>query len=429
MPPRSRRALLEAASALAVGLAGCGTETPDTGTQPPTTSSTQLTTSPLTEAPVETPAPSSLRCGAGPRPDADWPLARRSASHDSFDSDGRTIDDRPVASWSIEPDVPPDVEEREAAFSQPVVAGDLLYVSSRVQYGPELVGGGHTVQARDRSTGELQWSKRLPRRPPSPAVRGEDVFFPSAGTLYALDRRDGSTRWTRSLDVYGRVVPTSERIYAWGEHVVALAPDGTTTWTRPFDDSTVQEPPAVGSERVFVGLDGGRVVALDPATGETEWTARTSRSDEDTRPPSPNVYTVVATDCGVFVVADGDVAAFDTAGERVWQVEGNVVGLTTDGRTLYSRDRDPDPHRTVLRARDAATGELRWERPYEVTSGAHGVLTDDVLYVPTEDELLALAPDDGRKLWGRASSVGSLALAGGTLYGTHGHEGPLVALQ
>ena len=295
--------------------------------------------------------------------------------------------------------------------------------------GPERADpGGHTVQARDRATGELRWSARLPARPPAPAVRGGDVLVPAGGTLYAFDRTDGTERWTRSLDSAGRVVPTVDRIYAWGERLVARAPDGTTAWRRTFDHP-VAEPPAVGPSGVYAALVGGSVVALDPASGETRWTATTPRGDGDSGALSPNVSTVVATTCHVFVVTDGDIYAFDTAGEFAWHATGYVSRLATDGAVIYARDRKPDPFRTVLRARDAATGKLRWERPDEVASGAHGVLADGSLYVPTADELLAVAPADGRKLWGQGPSVRSLALVDGTLYGTRRDDGSLVALD
>lgn len=433
MPSCSRRGVLAAVGALVGGLAGCQNTGDGTPTDSTTATSTRTTTAETTTATgtttetTETTTGRQLQCLPESRPDG-WPLATRAASHDSYVADAPTIEAAPSASWSADATVPSDVEAFDATFGQPVVAGDRVYAVTRVQVGPERADpGGHTLQARDRSTGELRWSVRLPQRPSAPAVRGEGVLVRSGGEVYAFDRRDGDERWTRTLDVAGRVVPTADRIYAWGGTLSALAPDGTAVWDRSFDEHVVV-PPAVGPAGVYVGLLGGTVVALDPATGRTLWTAETPRGDDESGSLSPLVSTVVATDCHVFVVTDGDVFAFDPAGEFRWHAEGYAFDLATDGTTLYARDRKPDPFRTVLRARDAGTGELRWEKRYEVASMAHGVLTDSALYVPTNGGLLALAPDDGRTLWDRSRSVRSLALADGTLFGTRAEDGALVAV-
>lgn len=431
----TRRTLLEQLGSIAVALpiAGCSESHPNP-TNKPVNSPTAQTESPparsstLTEPPSETATPHALQCGPGPLPDAGWPQAQRGQSNASYVADGSTRDGPPSEAWSADATIPPDMDQHDASFSQPVVAGDMIYAVSRVQFGTNVEDpGGHTLQARDRSTGELAWSYRLPERPPPPAISGEVVLLPSGGTVYALNRHDGTERWSRSLDAHGRVVPGGDRLYVWGEKLSALAPDGTTIWERSVGEG-VSEPPAVGPDGVYVGLSAGNVAALDSDTGETRWTAETPRGTNESAAFSPNVYTILATDCSVVVVTDGDIVAFDQSGEFGWHVEGYYFRLATDGTTLYGRDRTGDHLQTVLRARDAATGELRWERRDEVVSAAHGVLTERTLYVPVDDELIALNPREGRKRWGATPATKRLAFADGTIFGTR-DDGSLVALR
>lgn len=184
----------------------------------------------------------------------------------------------------------------------------------------------------------------------------------------------------------------------------------------------------VGDGRVYVGLSGGAVAALDPASGETDWTAETPRPDASADGLPPTLYSVSVTDCSVFVVADGDIDAFDLAGEHRWHVDGYYYNLATDGTTLYGRDRTGDPLRTVLRARDAGTGELVWERRADVRSLAHGVLSTDALYLPLHDALAAFDRTDGGQRWHTTPAVDRLAVADGTIYGRD-EAGSLVALE
>lgn len=417
MPSRSRRALLKTVGIVATGLAGCQTNRDDHPTKPSTHTETTTRRSANRSSPITG------------RSDTDWPLAQHGATHTSYIREGATLHAEPSERWSVPSSVPPDIDALGATFSQPVVIDKHLYLVNRVEVGTERPDpGGHTLQARDSTTGELQWTFSLPRRPPSPAVSGRNALIPSGDTLYALDRFDGSIRWTRNLDGYGRVVPAADRIYVWGEKLHALSPEGETVWKRSFDESFAV-PPAIDTGNVYAALVGGGVVALDTGTGETSWTEETPRGGAETEALSPNVSTVVATEGEVFIVTDGDIHAFDKEGEVRWHREGHVWKLTTDGTALYHRDRTPDPYRTVLRARDVQTGEITWEKPLEVNSLAHGVLTDEALYMPTGDALIAVSPDNGRKLWSSTTAIDSLALAEGMLFGNGPDDVSLISMS
>lgn len=433
--PPTRRTLLErlGTAAVAVSIAGCseGRQTPtDTPEGPPSArSETPIDESRTpTKDPTDTATPQGSGCGPGPLPATDWPLAQRGPTKGSYIADSSTFDDTPAELWSVKATVPSDVDKRDANFGQPVIAGDTIYAVSHVQFGPnEADTGGHELQARHRTRGELAWSYRLPKQPPSPAIWDDLVLIPSGGTVYALDRREGSERWSRSFDANTCVVPFDDRLFVGGEKLSALAPDGSTLWERSIGDGVTQ-PPTVGPDGVYAGLSGGTVVALDSDTGDEKWTVDTPRGEDRSGPPSPNIYSIVATECTVLVVTDGDIDAFDLSGGFRWHVEGLNFNVATDGSVLYGRDRKGEPYHTVLRARDAGTGELVWERREEVVSGAHGVLTDEALYVPTYDHLKAIDPATGRERWHSGSAIEQIAFGGRMLVGT-GDDGSLVALQ
>lgn len=426
MPSRARRALLRSLGALSVGLAGCQSSSETTPSD--TSTPTETSAPPPTE--TESPTPPPLQCGPGTRPDDAWPLARRGGAHDGYVADGTDFEDSPSTAWSVEPTAPPDVDTVGPGFGQPVVAGDWLYVVNKIHFGPEKDDpGGHTLQGRDATTGELQWSSELPTLPGAPAVRGEDVLAPSKNTLYAFDRRTGDERWTREFDAaISTVVATRERSYVsvWKDGLYALAPDGTTVWSRGLD-RTGDVPPAVGHGRVYLGRYDGTVHAMDPADGSDAWTVEMPGS-EDRR----SIQAVVLTACAAFVVTRGGVHALDVDGQSVWQADGWFRPLATDGETLYGRARDSDTDGTFLRALDAATGTVSWEQSLDVAVDGHGVLTDGTLYVRTDADLLAVDPENGRKRWARTPPVRALALADGTLYGVDPggpDPGPLVAMR
>jgi len=85
-----------------------------------------------------------------------------------------------------------------------VIADGVIYVATRGEVSPGIVGDGHAV-ALDASTGAVVW--RFPIRDPQTPVNGGSVgpafvvdsLVLLAGvnsTVYALDRTTGEARWT-----------------------------------------------------------------------------------------------------------------------------------------------------------------------------------------------------------------------------------------
>lgn len=456
MPPRSRRALLHSLGAATVGLAGCQQLSDRTfpTTDAPTDTSTETSTPTVTDTPTDaattTRPPAPLRCGPGPTPDAAWPLPERGATSDSYAPDGPVFETEPAVDWRVEPSVPDDVDARDedARFERPLVAGDRVYVLRVVTYGTmEDDPGGHALQARDATTGDLQWSYRLATTPDPPAVRGTDVLVASDGTLHAVDREaetdagtdhePGTLRWKHEFPAgIDAVVPTREQVFVEGvgtsdraREVVALGTDGTVEWRTSFDESV--RAMAVDAGHVYASTLDGAVTALDRVTGAPAWTARTDR--DGAADHLAVARSLVVTDCAVVAVTENAVFAFDHDGDHHWTAGGDFPTFATDGETLYGASQgghDVDWVRS-LRAVDAGTGEARWVHEAEVDAYEPAVLVDGAVYQPFADALVAVDAADGTVLW-RRTTLGDLAPGSDALYGVStgwDEGGALVALR
>ncbi|MBB1633860.1 outer membrane protein assembly factor BamB [Cupriavidus sp. UME77] len=108
--------------------------------------------------------------------------------------------------------------------------------------------------------------------------------------------------------------------------------------------------PSVSGGTVYASSNGGKVLALDGATGRTLWEAKTD-IDLTTGPGSDGTVTAVAGEKGA-------VFAFDASGKQIWkkQVNGEVLSAPLVGNGLVVvRTTD-----TRVLGLDAQTGERRW---------------------------------------------------------------------
>lgn len=149
--------------------------------------------------------------------------------------------------------------------------------------GEDCFTAGDRVVALDAVTGERRWtSEELVAAPAGLAVTGDAVALScgdgGVGALYGFERADGATRWRYDPvgESYAGVVADGERAYVVGTdgdlHAVGLA-GGEEVWTHPLGDPAYERP-AVADGTVFAAADGGRVVALDAASGAVRWERR-----------------------------------------------------------------------------------------------------------------------------------------------------------
>lgn len=231
---------------------------------------------------------------------------------------------------------------------------------------------GGQVMALDPATGRERWKVDLKTRlSAGPSVVGDLVMV---GTLdaqvIALKRADGSAVWREQLSSEVLAPPAGE-----GSVVVARTVDGRTFGLSAADgkriwsfDRTVPaltlrglSAPLVIGSRVLLGMDNGRLAAVQMADGAPLWeqpisvpSGRTELerlADIDAQ--------LVDTPQGVLVASyGGDVTLIDPAdGESRWRrAIKSGAGLAEGGSNVFVSDSDG-----VLWALDAASGAAVWK--------------------------------------------------------------------
>ena len=227
------------------------------------------------------------------------------------------------------------------------------------------------VRALDAVTGKPVWETRTETRAiAGPAVAGEDVLI---GTLdadvIALARADGRERWRAKVSSEVMAAPVSTRDLVIVRtvdgrlHALSLE-DGTRRWTfdRIVPNLTLRglSPPLLHGGRLFVGMDNGRMVALNPETGEVLWeqviAAPTGRSELER-------------------LADIDAA------------------LVADGAELYVASVGGE-----VACVDGETGQVLWRRSISSYSGM-ALAADKVVVTDTDGRVWALDARTGAAAW------------------------------
>ena len=203
------------------------------------------------------------------------------------------------------------------------VEGDTVYVS--VSYG--------VLAALDAATGAVRWTQDLDASGTGrPTVYGDMVYLTAGDdTAWALRKADGRMEWqtggTSSIaNVLGAPAPalTDDLAifgYGSGELQAVFRRGGLQRWTssvlgkRPgralSSINDVTSPPVISGNRVFVGNQSGRLVALDLGSGDPVWTARDGA-----------ITTVWPAGGSVFAISDlNELLRLDaTDGSRIWAI-------------------------------------------------------------------------------------------------------------
>lgn len=220
----------------------------------------------------------------------------------------------------------------------------------------------------------------------------------SAAEFCALDTIDGTVLWRREgATLFGIVPNDGPKAPPTGlaslVDRLAISGDSPLRGGQPLRFNA-----AVDGERIFVLHDGGPLVALNMATGETAW---------QFDPPSERL--------GRYVAVAGSHVVTDThAGDGILilaAAEGRLVGRIDDERRHWSQSPRAFPdgqimavtQRGELRMYDLAAGKLCWTyRPAEESApdrigvyGDHNVL----LVQHAGRHVERLDPRDGRRLW------------------------------
>ena len=145
------------------------------------------------------------------------------------------------------------------------------------------------LYALNRRDGSKRWTFKMPHEPLSSAVIGANglVYAQNWGTLYAINTKTGLKAWQYQVpdDLYSKSTPaigSGGKLYATfvlkGEtrdnraRVVALdVASGDLLWQRDLP-YYIYSSPAVGANGyVYVGCGDGKLYALDEKSGRIEW--------------------------------------------------------------------------------------------------------------------------------------------------------------
>ncbi|WP_374118705.1 outer membrane protein assembly factor BamB family protein, partial [Streptomyces sp. 8L] len=299
-------------------------------------------------------------------------------------------------------------------WGTPVVAGDLLYVTSFEVHALDVGTGRRQFKTRD-----VAWSM---------AVSGGLIHASDGPTLYALDAKDGAERWrlgtdawVYSLKVDGGVVVTGTRgggVQAWE------ASSGERLWEVAGAQTEFETPeagPVIHDGTVYVWKDA-RLRALDARGGTERWSYPVGDGASCGGVP---VRITPAPDGQLYVAAGTRVLSVDVAGGHVrWHFEAPAVflsppafapGPAVAGGGVYLVD-----YLGTVYALDAATGKDRWRIATESRASVEPALVaGGNVHVGSGSALYTLDAVAGTPKWRFAAGgdlIGAPVVADGRLH-------------
>ncbi|QCC52716.1 outer membrane protein assembly factor BamB family protein [Halapricum salinum] len=261
---------------------------------------------------------------------------------------------------------------QQTITSAPSVRGDFVYV-----------GAENNIYGLNRADGDTEWVVSTSGRvTAAPAVTSEMVITGSQdGWIYALDRQNGSERWSRKTDLFDSVsagaAVADGTVYVGDERgfVYAFAAtDGSKQW-RYRCQGAIENAVSVVDGTVYASDATGRVYALDASDGSEQWVFDSE---------SAGTSSVAVTDEAVYVGSeDGFLYALDVYdGSESWsyQTAGAVHAPAVANGVVYAGSEDGSVY-----ALEADGGDEQWTfdtgGPVESSPAAY----DGTVYVQSSD--------------------------------------------
>jgi outer membrane protein assembly factor BamB len=318
---------------------------------------------------------------------------------------------------------------------QPALQGDRIYVAS----------GNGIVAGLDARSGGVAWQSDVDARITGGVGVGAGLVLTGTaeGRVIALDSGTGAERWRSELSSEILSSPAANRGVVVARtndgKVIGLgAGDGQRLWSFerevPVLSLRGSASPVIVGDEVICGLDGGKLVNLQLATGRPLWEIAvaypTGRSDLD-RVVDIDGEPLVAGE-GIFVATyQGYLSAVSrTTGTVAWSIPfSSYSGLAASADTLFATD-DLDH----VWAIEPSTGKVRWTQKTlsgrrlsgPAAIGGWVAVGDLEGYVHWLDD--ATGEIRGRNRIGDSPITGSLVAGSGAVYGI-GSEGEIGAVS
>jgi outer membrane protein assembly factor BamB len=245
----------------------------------------------------------------------------------------------------------------------PALAGDAIYAAAR---------DGAVVRL-DAKTGKEVWRISLGTSLSAGAGAGGSTvaFATEEGEVIALDAADGKERWRARVSSEVIAAPTvgsglvlvrsvDNRVFAFGEL------DGKRRWVyqRSPTSLMVRSPAgiAIEGDTAFLGVPGGRLVALALSNGGVRWEATVAipkGATELERVTDVVGYPAVQGREVCVAAYQGRVACFEAAsGRQLWARDLSVLnGVSLDARYAYVSD-----EKGAVHALDRSNGRAIWKQ-------------------------------------------------------------------
>jgi outer membrane protein assembly factor BamB len=278
------------------------------------------------------------------------------------------------------------------------------------------------------------------------ALAGSRLLFGTeAGTIYALDSKDGHALWRRAVGspVLSTPAIIGSRAYftTWDNALHALdLVSGREVWRRDLGRTLgpndyweyYVSSPVVSAGRLYVGSGSGRLLAIDPASGKVAWSTDLAERIRTT-PAMTRDAVIVGTNAGHIIAVDR------ASGRPLWRfaTEGAahsfsfndndarsvVTAPIVEGNLVIAGGRDGNIYGIDLR-----TGAERWRETHDGGSWILGLAgAGRTFYSGSGSALIVQAADSatGKEIWRTATGnalFGGLAKAGDVLV-SNGNNG------
>ena len=297
--------------------------------------------------------------------------------------------------WEFEPEI------RSRPYARLTLVDETLFV------GVESVG----FYALDSASGEVIWSSEVRdlRSAYSWDVAGDLLVYltrPGWGTgLYALSANTGARLWDAQMEYSSRAIGPfvlDDKVIAGSSgqsktmHLMAVdSLTGSTLWntTGPHGERWIT--PRIDESVLYLGSEGGQILAIDTSNGQVIWTHRAKGSGES----------------NILYVGDGELIATENTWQTVLLIDidtgqsASSFGLRLRGVSWYSKyDRvllSSAFDFYTLNAYSIPDGELVLQsKPHEQGFACCATTRHGVAYaVSYGDRLYALSLVSGRELW------------------------------
>lgn len=266
----------------------------------------------------------------------------------------------------------------------PVIDDDRVYIgTSSHGYDP----ANEYVFCINRSDGAIIWSRNIYGGIPESIQYDDSNIYFTSNIIYALDKYDGTIRWTYQMDEFSVTKPLLKdnaffTATAGGTMYKVDVSDGSLIWEVTLSDfSWDNSITADGAGMIYLALYGDRTInAYDEATGDLVWSYQLRRGSL-----SFNAY-----HNEVLFISDtsGYVYALDSAsGTFIWENKlGDVIDIsspTISGGLLFIGTRDFEEGSFF--ALDESNGDILWRYTVGSSVTAPPSIADGIMFCGTDD--------------------------------------------